>query len=136
MKLKDVLKNQNHKKHKHYEKKKLQRRITGCNGYDLYGRRWNCFIVFNVTKLLNLEIMDWKNVNLELQYERDQYILDPLSFEILLLEISCNLQVINKETILQQFEITLQSKISSAREVMNNNLDNILKDARNYRNMK
>ncbi len=80
--------------------------------------------------------MDWKNVNLELQYERDQYILDPLSFEILLLEISCNLQVINKETILQQFEITLQSKISSAREVMNNNLDNILKDARNYRNMK
>ena len=80
--------------------------------------------------------MNWKNVNLELQYERDQYILDPLSFEILLLEISCNLQVINKETILQQFETTLQSKISSAREVMNNNLDNILKDARNYRNMK
>lgn len=78
--------------------------------------------------------MDWKNVNLESSYERDQNILDPYSFDILLLEIGCNLREINKETIKKQFNESLESKIRSAKEVFNNNLENILNKALEERN--
>jgi len=77
--------------------------------------------------------MNWKNINLKDNSERAQNIIDPLSFDTLLLEISCNLQHINEGTILQQFEEDLQSRVQSAREVMKNNLKNILKDAEEYR---
>ena len=80
--------------------------------------------------------MDWKNVNLENSYERDQPIIDPLSFDTLLLEISCNVREINAKTVMQQFEEDLQSRITSAREVMRNNLKNIVKNAQNYRDEK
>lgn len=43
--------------------------------------------------------MDWKNVDLDDGYERDQNILDPYDFDTLLLEISCNVRDINPETI-------------------------------------
>lgn len=78
--------------------------------------------------------MDWKNVNLKSGFEREQNIIDPLSFESLLLEVSCNIKDINKETITAQFETDLKDRIRSAREVFNNNLDNILNDALEYRN--
>lgn len=78
--------------------------------------------------------MDWKNVNLKIGYERDQNIIDPLSFDTLLLEINCNCREITKEAIKKQFEEDLQSRIRSAREVFNNNLENILKEAQEYRN--
>lgn len=77
--------------------------------------------------------MDWNNVNLKSAYEREQPIIDALSFDTLLLEISCNISDINKETIKAQFEEDLKSRINSAREVFNNNLDNILNDALEYR---
>lgn len=79
--------------------------------------------------------MNWKNVNLESRYERDQPIIDALSFDTLLLEIECNLPNVNKQTIMKQFEIALQSRIESAREIMLDNLDNIEKDALKYRKM-
>ena len=79
--------------------------------------------------------MNWKNVNLKDNYERNQNILDSLSFDTLLLEISCNITDINKYTIMNQFNIDLENKIASAKEVMQNNLDNILKDAIEYRNI-
>ena len=78
--------------------------------------------------------MDWKNVNLTDGYERDQNIIDPLSFDTLLLEISCNCREINEATVKAQFEADLQSKIESAREVFNNNLQNIVKKAIEERN--
>lgn len=78
--------------------------------------------------------MDWKNVNLKDNYERDQNIIDPLNFDTLLLEISCNIRNINKETIKAQFEEDLKNRIQSAREVFNNNIDNILNEALKYRN--
>lgn len=72
--------------------------------------------------------MNWKNIDLN-SHERESNIIDPLTFDTLLLEISCNLPEINEATIRMQFEQDLQSRIDSAREVFNNNLKNILKDA-------
>lgn len=73
--------------------------------------------------------MNWKNVDLEDGYERDQNILDPYDFDTLLLEITCNVRDINAETVKVQFETTLKSKIDSAREVFANNFENIIKQA-------
>ena len=79
--------------------------------------------------------MDWKKINLQSEYERSLNILDPYNFDTLLLEISCNLKVINKDTIKKQFDTVLSNKIESAKEVFKNNLENILKDALKYRNL-
>lgn len=73
--------------------------------------------------------MNWENVNLESPYECSQDILDGYSFETLLLEILCNLPTIDAETVEAQFEISLQSKIESAREIFKLNSKNILKHA-------
>ena len=73
--------------------------------------------------------MNWENVNLLDSYERDQNIIDPLSFDTLLLEIGCNIRDINEATIKEQFEIDLQSKINSSREIFEANKSNILKQA-------
>jgi hypothetical protein len=70
--------------------------------------------------------MDWNNVDLNDGYERDQNILDPYSFDTLLLEISCNLKVVNAVTVRQQFQTALQSKIQCATEVFEANLTNIV----------
>lgn len=78
--------------------------------------------------------MNWKNIDLNSPSERQLNIIDPLTFDILLLEISCNLPEINEATIKAQFEEDLKSRIQSAREVFNDNLKNILKDALEYRN--
>jgi len=77
--------------------------------------------------------MDWKNINLSDRYEREQNIIDPLDFDTLLLEISCNIRDINKYTIREQFEIDLKARVESAKEVFENNLNNILIDAVKYR---
>ena len=77
--------------------------------------------------------MNWENVDLKSSYESDQNIIDSLNFNTLLLEISCNIKDINKETIKAQFEDDLKSRIDSAREVFNNNLNNILKESLDYR---
>lgn len=76
--------------------------------------------------------MNWNNVNLKRNYERHQNIIDPLNFDTLLLEISCNIKDINAQTIKQQFEIDLQNRINSAREILEANLENILKESIEY----
>ena len=77
--------------------------------------------------------MDWNNVDLNSAYERGQNILDPYSFDTLLLEIHCNLREINHETVKAQFMESLNSKIQSAKEVFAVNLDNIVKEAQTER---
>jgi hypothetical protein len=77
--------------------------------------------------------INWKNVNLSDSYERSQPIIDPLSFDTLLLEINCNLPQINAATVRKQFEEDLKSRIESAREVFENNLQNIIDNANEYR---
>ena len=82
--------------------------------------------------------MDWNNVNLNDNYEADQNIIDPLSFNNLLLEISCNIKnsEINEATVMQQFEADLQSCIDTAREIMRANINNITNHAKKNRIMK
>ena len=77
--------------------------------------------------------MNWKNVNLKDGYERDQNILDGYSFDVLLLEIQCNLKEINKETVEEQFLEVLHYKINDAKEIFYNNIDNIVAQAKKER---
>jgi len=77
--------------------------------------------------------MDWNNVDLSSPSERDANILDPLSFDILLLEVSCNVRDINEQTVRAQFMESLNSKIESAKEVFEANIKNITKEAVRYR---
>jgi formiminotetrahydrofolate cyclodeaminase len=79
--------------------------------------------------------MDWNNIDLKSDYERNQPILTGYTFETLLLEISCNLREINKNTIRNQFETELQNRIREAREIFESNLNNIIKNAQEYRNI-
>lgn len=83
-----------------------------------------------------IKIMNYSNVNLKRPYEANQNILDSINFDVLLLEISCNLPIINKETIRKQFETSLNAKINEAKQVFNDNLENILTEALEYQNMK
>ena len=77
--------------------------------------------------------MDWTNINLSSGYERDQNIIEPLNFDTLLLEVHCNIKEINKKTVMAQFEEDLKSRITSAREVMESNIDNIVRQAQKER---
>lgn len=77
--------------------------------------------------------MDWNNIDLDSQYEREQEILDGYDFETLLLEIGCNLKEINKETVREHFEQELRSKVRSAKKVFNANLDSIVRKAQQER---
>lgn len=77
--------------------------------------------------------MDWKNIDLTSRYERSLNVLENYTFDILLLEINCNLREINKETVTKHFNEMLEAKINDAKEVFKNNLDNIVKTAQEYR---
>lgn len=78
--------------------------------------------------------MNWKKIDLNDSYEKDQNILDGYSTNDLLLEVSCNLREINEETVMEQFEKTLASNLESAREVMKWNLKQIVEHAKKERN--
>lgn len=78
--------------------------------------------------------MDWNNVNLKDMHERGQNIIDPLDFDTLLFEIECNKKEINRFSIMEQFEEDLKNRNLSAREIMVSNMDNLIADAKEYRN--
>lgn len=77
--------------------------------------------------------MDWKNIDMNSAYERDQSIVNAYSTNDLLLEVNCNLTEITPATVMAQFEEALSANIDSARQVMADNLDNIVKEAIRYR---
>jgi hypothetical protein len=77
--------------------------------------------------------VNWSSIDLE-SHESSYAIVDPYTFEGFLLEINCNLPEITKESVMKQFEDALQSRITSAREVMRDNLENIVKHANEQRN--
>ena len=75
---------------------------------------------------------DWSNIDLTDGYQRDLNILDSYSFDALLLEINCNVSVIDRQTVRAQFTTSLQSKIDCAKEVFEDNLNNIVAKAIKY----
>ena len=77
--------------------------------------------------------MDYLNIDLNSNYERNADILDGYNLETLFLEISCNLREINEETVKKQFYESLNSKIQSAKDIFNANLQNIVKYAQEER---
>ena len=77
--------------------------------------------------------MDYLNINLNSDYERNTDILDGYNLDTLFLEISCNLREINEETVKKQFYESLNSKIQSAKDIFNANLQNIVKYAQEER---
>ena len=77
--------------------------------------------------------MDYFNIDLNSDYERNVDILGGYNLETLFLEISCNLIEINEETVKQQFYKSLNSKIQTAKEIFNANLKNIVKYAQEER---
>jgi hypothetical protein len=79
--------------------------------------------------------MNWNNVNLKDNYERNQNIVDSLSFETLLLEIDCNIKDVTKETIRAQFNTDISIAVNSAKEVFEANLESILKEALESKNI-
>ena len=76
---------------------------------------------------------DWSNLDLNDDYQRNLPILNDYSLDGLLLEVNCNIPNITKETIRKQFLESLNSKVQSAKEIFEDNLDNILKYAIEYR---
>ena len=77
--------------------------------------------------------MDYLNINLNNDHERNTDILDGYDLETLFLEISCNLREINEETVKKQFYESLNYKIQSAKDIFNANLKNIVKYAQEER---
>ena len=77
--------------------------------------------------------MDYFNIDLNSDSERNTDILDGYNLDTLFLEISCNLREINEETVKQQFYESLNSKIQTAKEIFNANLQNIVKYAQEER---
>ena len=83
---------------------------------------------------ISLYGIDWSNIDFDSAYETSLSIVDEYTFDDLLLEINCNLPVIDEKTVMRQFEDALQTRITSAREIMRDNLENIVKHANNERN--
>ena len=77
--------------------------------------------------------MNYLNINLNNDHERNTDILDGYDLETLFLEISCNLREINEETVKKQFYESLNSKIQTAKEIFSANLQNIVKYAQEER---
>jgi len=73
--------------------------------------------------------MNWNNIDLNSPYERNQDILDGYDCETLLLEVACNCPEINRETVRKQAMYEIELKRKTAIEILNANLDNLVKQA-------
>ena len=81
--------------------------------------------------------MNWNNIDLkDGSYERDANLIDPLTFDTLLMEINCNVSDINAVTVAKQFNEDMERIIEDAKSVFNSNYENILKQAKKERAQK
>lgn len=78
--------------------------------------------------------IDWNNIDLNDSFEADKNLIENLTFSALVLEINCNLPVINAATVRKQFQEDLSSRIQEAREIFEANLENIVRHAQAERN--
>jgi hypothetical protein len=76
---------------------------------------------------------DWNNIDLTNYYDRNKNMLDPYSFEDLLLEIRCNLKDINSQTVLMQARESIDAKYREAISILNANIYNIIQYAKSER---
>lgn len=78
--------------------------------------------------------MNWNNIDLKSPYEASRPIMDEYTSETLLLEVSCNLREINRETVRAQAIESLKAKYNEALRILEDNLDNYVQHALKYRN--
>lgn len=76
---------------------------------------------------------DWSNINFKDEGNHELQLIDGLSFRALFLEINCNIPDINAETVRAQFELDLQNRITEARGIFRDNLQNIVRHAQKER---
>lgn len=79
--------------------------------------------------------MDWNNIDLNSSFERSLNLLDPYSFDTLLLEVACNIKDINTDTVMAQARESINAKYNEALEILESNLSNITKVAQAERNI-
>ena len=77
--------------------------------------------------------MNWRNIDLNSNYEKDQNFLDGYDFSTLLLEVECNLTEITRETILSHVKKEIEIRVKSANDILLSNIDNIVKYANKER---
>jgi viroplasmin and RNaseH domain-containing protein len=71
---------------------------------------------------------NWENIDLKSSYQRSLNILDPYSFETLLLEIHCNLSTekLTKEAVLSHAKDILKAKYTEALQILEDNAEAVL----------
>jgi len=77
--------------------------------------------------------MNWEKINLENENERNLDFLDAYNFKELLLEIECNIKDINAENVRKQAFDCLKDRYLEAKEIIDANLNNIVKYAKKER---
>jgi len=77
--------------------------------------------------------IDWEKIDLKSSFERHLNLIEPLTFDALLLEIDCNIPQITKGAIINQFKEDLSSRIEEAWEIFGANLDSIHSAAKQKR---
>ena len=79
--------------------------------------------------------MNWKAVDLNSHYERSQNLMEPYTFDQLLMEVACNIREINTETVKAQARESIKAKYNEALEILESNLLNITQTAQAERNI-
>ena len=79
--------------------------------------------------------MNWKNIDLHSNYERNLNLLENYTFETFLLEIYTNIRTedLNETELKKHFEKEIQNKVREAKEIFESNLTNLLNYAKNER---
>lgn len=77
--------------------------------------------------------VNWSHIDLESPCEQDLELIDGLTFEAFLLEINCNIQNINVETVTAEFNEDLNNRIREARSIFAANVKNIVEYAKKNR---
>ncbi len=79
---------------------------------------------------------DWKNIDMNSPVERDLALIDEYTFSILVLEVSCNFrdEDISAHTVRSQAMISITQNYLQALEILDDNLDNIVKYCKQQNN--
>ena len=73
--------------------------------------------------------MNWNNIDLNSPFESSQPILDSYDCDTILLEVSCNLKEITKESVREQALKSIKEKYQTAIEILDANLDTLTANA-------
>ena len=78
--------------------------------------------------------MDWNNIDLDSSYERSQTFLDGYSFEILILELTCNYRAedITPALVRKHAIDAIQAKAEGATSIIEHNMKSIAKHVKDY----